>query len=184
MNIYVILKTTTGTEAERFDEIQWEETKKRIDKNRILYATPDITDSNFKTNNIEKIIWGRVFNPAGRNFRKVFVKFSKNVSEMEQEFDKNVIQVNSEIDKSLDDIKKLKFEKFQRKTPIYEKELEEHRNKVLEINKLFSGTDDEYALLSEWKKNNFIMPPPDKIKDIKDTYNMSWSEFIEHCKTL
>ena len=56
---------------------------------------------------------------------------------------------------------------------------------IKENNKYITDGADEMQVLSEWKMSNFIMPPPTRVTEIKNTYEkLSWTQFIELVKKL
>ena len=58
-------------------------------------------------------------------------------------------------------------------------------NMIKENNKYITDGADEMQVLSEWKMSNFIMPPPTRVTEIKNTYEkLSWTQFIELVKKL
>lgn len=181
MNIYVVLSTRDGKgEIERFDEEKWNVLKARIDKDRILYVTPDISDTKLKEFKFPEIIWDRVFNPIGNNYKKIKVALSYDVESMNSEFEKQLITSEKEIESQIVKIEEIKQKKYEKNLP----KLKLHKEAVNQNDSLIPEDMEEHEALITWKNSGFIMPPPHKISDIKNTYNMSWTNFKKHIESL
>ena len=183
MYVYAVLTDVKGNyELERFEESVWASQKERIKSDRIKYVTADINDTELDQFNFKEAVWGRVFNPQYRNFKKIKVSFTRNLSEMDNDFNIKTQQIIDSMNKDIQDIIKGKeerkySEKNQKKYQEWQKSKEETKN-------LISKNLDEYSAITEWKKLGCIMPPPAKIKEIKETYNMSWRDFKDFIQTL
>lgn len=183
MYIYAIIKKLSKNgevlEPECFEEEEWEKTKLRIKKEQIVFSSPDVEE--LRQYNFDEIIWGRVFDPVGKSFRKIWVKLTYNVAEMEQLFEAELANLLETINQKLEEAKIKADIKYE----LYTKPIKENHNMAVEeTSRLIPEDLDEHEALMKWKELNFIMPPPKKISTIKLSYNMSWKQFIEHVKEM
>ena len=153
MYLYVVRKIENGIfskiHCERYLETEWEEIRKTINPQSIVFVTANIEE--FKQFNLEKITWARFYNVHTKSNVRIKVTLTYDELQMEKE-----------------GIPKLM----------------EHRNLVEEQNKLIPLDMEERDATLKWRELDFITPPPDRIKHIKQTYNMSWKEFKEHIQTF
>ena len=100
---------------------------------------------------------------------------------MEEEASSLLSKIETESENQWKEIIKRRDEKWEKEgIP----KLMEHRNLVEEQNKLIPLDMEERDAMLKWRELDFITPPPDRIKHIKQTYNMSWKEFKEHIQTF
>lgn len=183
MYVYVILTSNAiPKELERFTEEKWAMVKARLNPIRIIHVSPDLNDPAFSE--FKEIVWDRNFNPINKGYEKIKVPFTRNFDEMEkaallkiQEKKKNIAERYDQM------LKEREIKKINRR----QKQLESGNIKELNerqdfINSQIPLDTDEMDALSLWRELDFYMPAGKRIEQIKESYNMSWSRFVEFVK--
>ena len=183
MYIYVVRKIKNGvfskTSCERFSEENWEEIRKTINPKSIVLVTANIEE--LKQFNFEKITWTRFYNIHAKSNVRINVSLTYDETQMEEEAKDLLSKIEAETENQWKEVIKNRDEKWEKEgIP----KLMEHRNLVEEQNKLIPLDMEERDALLKWRELDYITPPPDRIKQIKQTYNMSWKEFKEHINTF
>ena len=183
MYIYVVRKIENENYSkiygERFLETNWEEIRKTINPMSIVLVTANIEE--LKQFNLKKITWTRFYNVHTRSNVRIKVALTYDENQMEKEAEALLSKIENETEEQWKEIIKRRDEKWEKEgIP----KLKEHRNLVEEQNKLIPLDMEERDALLKWRELDFITPPPDRIKHIKQTYNMSWKEFREHIETF
>lgn len=183
MYLYVVRKIENGSfskiHCERFLETEWEEIRKTINPQSIVLVTANIEE--LKQFNLKKITWTRFYNVHTRSNVRIKVALTYNELQMEKEAEALLSKIETESESQWKEIIKRRDEKWEKEgIP----KLMEHRNLVEEQNKLIPLDMEERDAMLKWRELDFITPPPDRIKQIKQTYNMSWKEFKEHINTF
>ncbi|EID83984.1 hypothetical protein MSI_25960 [Treponema sp. JC4] len=183
MYIYVVRKIENGsfskTHCERFSEEIWEEIRKTINPKSIVLVTANIED--LKQFNFEKITWTRFYNVHTKSNVRIKVTLTYDEIQMEEEAKDLLSVIETESVNQWKEVIKKRDEKWEKEgIP----KLMEHRNLVEEQNKLIPLDMEEMDAMLKWRELDFITPPPDRIRHIKQTYDMSWREFKEHIKTF
>lgn len=183
MTIYSILKNKFENcdELERFDEEKWERRKGLIDSSRILYSTCDIEDEKLK--DFDKIIWGRYFDPKYKVYKKIFIPFTPdNIQKMQSLYDeiteellKKTIELCEELERKKEEKHKKRIEE-RKNNPKFQTYIEQKEYN----NTLIPEGTNEIDAIHKWKELEYVMPAPKVIENIKKSYNMSWSKFINH----
>lgn len=184
--MYIIIKTSQGITFEHMTDDKWADVSGKITKTKIIFVSPDRHDNTIQNYHFNEIIWDRYFSPVSKSYEKIIIPYSEELTDKELE-EKACILLHSKTERDSSIIQKrkqLKKEKFIKKQPLYEKKLAEHNNIVCDMNELIPQDLDEFSAIQKWKSLNFPQPPADRIKEIKNSYNTTWSKFIEICKKL
>lgn len=188
--VYVIINNIhiKKMTLERFSDEKWTEASKKINPSRILYVTKDIQDEKLNSYGMTEIIWTRYYSQMNKSYDKISIPFiPDNYGKMEEMGNK---KLETKIKEDEEKYQKVLFErdkkwKEKKESSEYKIALENKINMIKENNKYITDGADEMQVLSEWKMSNFIMPPPTRVTEIKNTYEkLSWTQFIELVKKL
>lgn len=185
-----ILTEGSFTNLERIEELTWELIKANPNPELKNYVTKDIEDEELQKHGLDTIIWERVWDPYYKFYRKVIVPFTP--------YDINAMEKAAEIKK--EEIKNL-FKKFkirydhdqEIKTQRIQKEKNspERIAQKAEIGKIRNELDkqipmemEELEALKKWQELGFCQPTAHRIEEIKNSYHMSWSLFMERVNYL
>ena len=152
-----------------------------INKARIVYQTNDLKDPKLTETGEKEIIWERHADQFFNQLHKVIVPFNPNNYDEMETFSRQKIFMIEET--AFEEKNKIQEHRNERKTQF--KETDEYKQNIENIkarkkiaNSFISEDADEMTAMYQWWTAGFIMPPPDRIREIKQSYEeMSWKQF-------
>lgn len=185
-NVYVIFYDEhSGYTLERIEEFRWSFVRDIVEKDSIVFVTPDIHDESLlsllEEHKISEIVWNRYFNPMNKTRIKVRVNFTPDdIPSMEEAAQKQEKELYIQLQEQISEYKKKKEKQSQK----YEEKLNQHQELVEENSKDFSDDMSDLEAILLWGEKKFIMPPPKTITKLKKFWNIKWNSLLESSKHI
>lgn len=177
--VYVILQNTKKEKyLNRMSFEIWEKVKLSLDPKSIIYVTKDIHDSEIQT--FDTINYNSIFHPLEKKFHYIKIPFTPdNIEFMNIESEKKYNELKEKYDKEVFEKEERRKARIQKKHDENEKNgnYEKLLNAQIEADSLIPIEMNEMDAIYKWRELNYQMPAAHRIAQIKESYNMSWSEF-------